>query len=80
VTEARRTCPHCKLALPLSAFNVNRRKASGRQSRCRTCDRAAQRAYSLRLKIKHLLAERAIPEWDLTAVVDILEPNKRSPR
>jgi hypothetical protein len=40
-----RTCPKCQEALDLSEFAVDRSKASGRKSHCKSCDNARTRRY-----------------------------------
>jgi hypothetical protein len=74
--EQKRRCPACGLTKPLSGFNRDRSQASGRSSACRPCHHSRQKAYRQRNVIKHLIAERAIPEWDAAAILDML--NKRS--
>lgn len=40
-----RVCPRCGRSLPLEDFPVDRSKASGRKSWCRSCDNAKSHAY-----------------------------------
>lgn len=48
VPEGMKRCPKCGEAKPLSGFNVDNRKKSGVQSRCRPCQTADKQDYRRR--------------------------------
>lgn len=53
ITAVKR-CVMCKQVLPLSEFNVHRRRRDGLQPHCRDCNRRRSRQYYAENREKHL--------------------------